>query len=59
MKESINMAVIGYGCRGNDLLNKILLLQDDVEIVGGCDSYQDRADAAGKSVTEKNGKNLL
>ena len=54
MKKSINMALIGYGCRGNDLLNKILLLQDDVEIV--CDSYQDRAESAGKSVTEKRGK---
>lgn len=55
MKKSIKMAIIGYGCRGNDLLNKILLQQDDVEIVGVCDFYKDRAKSAGKSVEEKRG----
>lgn len=55
MKKVIKFAVIGYGCRGNDLLNKILLNQEDVEIVGVCDGYQDRAEAAGKSVQKKQG----
>ncbi|MBP5466766.1 MAG: Gfo/Idh/MocA family oxidoreductase [Clostridia bacterium] len=59
MKEKINIAIIGLGCRGTDLLNKILLPQTDVEIVGVCDSYGDRVEEACKKISEKTGKNAF
>ena len=55
MTDKIKIAVLGLGCRGKDLLNKILLPQNDVEVVGVCDSYRDRVEYACRSVAEKSG----
>ena len=55
MKESLNFAVIGLGQRGKGLLESILIPQNDVNIVGVCDGYADRAAEEGKIVKEKKG----
>ena len=55
MKDSLNFAVIGLGQRGKGLLENILIAQSDVNIVGVCDAYSDRAEEGGKFVKEKRG----
>lgn len=49
MKKSINLAVIGLGQRGMQLIEPLLKM-DDVKIVGVCDKYADRVENAAKSV---------
>jgi len=47
--DRINVAMIGLGCRGNDLLNLVLAhrqAKPDIEIVALCDVYQKRRDLA-------------
>ncbi len=43
MKKRIKLALIGYGQRGKVLLDSFKCMSD-VEIVAGCDKYQDRTD---------------
>ena len=44
-KRKINVAFIGHGHRGIGIL-KLLLEMDDVNVVGVCDRYDDRLEAA-------------
>ena len=55
MKETIKLAIIGYGQRGKGLLTGILttMAEMDIEIVGVCDFYEDRAKAAAEYVQDK------
>ena len=55
VKQKVKLGIIGVGCRGTSLLG-LLLQMDDVEIVGLCDVYKDRVDAAVKLITEKGKK---
>lgn len=54
MKEKINIAVIGVGCRGNGMVGTLCQM-DDVNIVGICDLYEDRVKEAADKV-EENGR---
>lgn len=56
MKE-IKLGFIGYGCRGKDLMEQVVLPLGMAEVTAVCDLYTDRAEAAGKTVEEKTGKN--
>ncbi len=49
--EKINIAVVGAGWRGAPVLNLILEM-DNVNVVGVCDLYQDRLDAAAAAVVK-------
>lgn len=55
MKDCLNMAVIGLGERGSNLIKDVLLHQPDVKIIGVCDSYTDRIDKTVKKVQEIKG----
>lgn len=51
--DKVKIAFIGFGARGDCLLKMILeTMSKDIEIVGVCDSYEDRALAAKKMVEE-------
>lgn len=52
MKEKLNVAVIGLGCRGYSIMKDAFMPQDDVSIVAVCDKYQDRVDKSIKTVEE-------
>ena len=52
MKETLNLAVIGLGNRGYDLLKNSILPQDHVRIAAVCDVYADRIDRAVRLITE-------
>lgn len=54
-KDQINIAFVGVSGRGSGLMNLMLDTMDDVSIIGVCDLYQDRAEAAAKDVFEKRG----
>ncbi|MBQ9785631.1 MAG: Gfo/Idh/MocA family oxidoreductase [Clostridia bacterium] len=54
--KTVKMAVIGHGNRGRGLLKDILLNMADVEVIGVCDLYPDRAEAAADRVEQKTGK---
>ena len=54
MKEKIKVGVIGLGCRGHGMIGTIDNM-DDVEIIGVCDVYEDRVEAAQKRVEEERG----
>lgn len=55
MKESINLGIIGLGGRGYGLLKAVILEEADVNVVGVCDLYEDRTQAAFDLVKEKRG----
>lgn len=52
MKQTINVAVIGFGQRGTMLLIDCLLPRRDVQVVAVCDVYQDRREHAADLVKE-------
>jgi len=52
MKDKINLAVIGLGQRGFGLLSGVLVKQNDINIVGLCDIYEDRLARANNTVKE-------
>ena len=56
MKETINLAVIGLGGRGKGHINDCFAHMDDVNIVGVCDLYDDRAEEAADLVEKTKGK---
>lgn len=56
MKDSINLAVIGAGCRGNGHIEACFLYMDDVNLVGVCDVYEDRIEKTADLIAEKKGK---
>ncbi len=58
MKEKINVAVIGLGNRGSGMLGTICMM-DDVDVIGVCDEYEDRAQDGIRRVEEKRVINLL
>ena len=49
--KTVNVAVVGYGHRAPGLLS-LLLEMKDVNVIGVCDLYPDRAEAAGKAVVD-------
>ena len=55
IKNIVRLAVIGLGQRGVQLIEPMLRM-DDVEIVGLCDVYRDRTEAAAKMVCESGRK---
>lgn len=59
MKETVTMGVIGLGARGWSLLKDVILTMDDVRVVGVCDLYEDRAQAAYDKVLEVRGEGAL
>lgn len=56
MKEIINLAVIGVGCRGKQHIRDCFVHMDDVNIVGLCDLYEDRVKETADFYEEKKGK---
>ena len=54
MKEKIKVAVIGIGNRGSGMLSTICMM-DDVDVIGVCDEYEDRAQDGIRRVEEKKG----
>lgn len=54
MKEKINVAVIGIGNRGSGMLSTICKM-DDVNVIGVCDAYGDRAEDGVRRVEEAKG----
>lgn len=56
MKENINLAVIGVGCRGMGHIKDCFIYMDDINIVGICDVYEDRVKDAADFIEEKKGK---
>lgn len=46
MKNTVNMAVIGLGQRGYDLMKNVLVYLDKLNISAICDLHEDRVDAA-------------
>ncbi|HCA34287.1 MAG TPA: glycosyl hydrolase, partial [Lachnospiraceae bacterium] len=59
MKEKITTAVIGLGGRGFSLLKDVILGLDDVDVVGVCDLYKDRAEAGRQAVETARGTSPL
>ena len=55
MKDILNIGIIGLGARGFYLLNEILDCYSDVNVIGVCDLYEDRARAGKETVIEKRG----
>lgn len=55
MKSSINVAFVGVSGRGTTLLKMVLDAMPDVNVIGVCDVYEDRAEAARKKVVESRG----
>ena len=53
--DKIKAGVIGYGQRGHGMLSLLLDMPEKVEIVGVCDLFEDRMEAAQKKVKEKGG----
>lgn len=53
--NTVNIAVIGLGGRGHDMMRNLLAM-DDVRVVGVCDVYPDRVASASKAVEEVYGK---
>lgn len=54
MKKIINVAMIGMGQRGGQLMDPLLKM-DDVRVVAVCDGYEDRTEEAAKNVEKENG----
>ncbi|MBQ9922201.1 MAG: gfo/Idh/MocA family oxidoreductase, partial [Clostridia bacterium] len=54
-KSKLNIGVIGHGQRGKTILN-LLCNMDDVNVIGVCELYEDRLEAAKHTVIEKQGK---
>ena len=52
MKDKIKVGVIGVGGRGHGMIGTIDDMQEDVQIIGVCDVYQDRVENAQKRVEE-------
>ena len=54
-KNKLNIGVIGHGQRGKTILG-LLCNMDDVNVIGVCELYEDRLEAAKQTVIEKQGK---
>lgn len=55
MKEKLNIGIIGLGGRGYGLMDGVILHMDDIDIVGVCDTYRDRAQNAADKVEQVKG----
>lgn len=55
MKDKLNIAVVGYGGRGNGITKYELLKMDDVNVTAVCDVYEDRMRQAVADVEEARG----
>ena len=55
MKDKLNIGIIGLGGRGYGLMDGVILHMDDIEIVGVCDTYKDRAQNAADKVEQVKG----
>lgn len=55
MKDKLHIGIIGLGGRGYGLMNGVILHMDDIEIVGVCDLYKDRAQDAAYRVEQVRG----
>ena len=57
--ETVKIGVIGLGQRGDQIIRDILLKMKDVEIIGVCDYYEDRVQAAADTVEKVAAKRPL
>lgn len=55
MKNNVKVGVIGLGARGAGMIETAMAV-DGVEVIGVCDSYEDRAVSAADTVEKKQGK---
>lgn len=55
MKEKIQLALVGLGCRGQEMLKNVILFHERVEIAAVCDVYGDRCEEAA-DIIEKSGR---
>lgn len=55
MEKKIRMGVVGLGSRGHYMIPDTLLPLEGVEVVGICDLYEDRLQAAAALIEEKQG----
>lgn len=54
MQNTIRVAMIGMGERGQQLMEPLLKMED-VQVVAVCDAYEDRTKAAAEAVKKENG----
>ena len=54
--EKVRTAVVGLGCRGQAILDGLLLGMDNVQVTAVCDSYEDRTENGACSVERAYGK---
>ncbi len=54
--DTVKLAIVGLGERGEQLIKDVLLKMDDVEIIGVCDLYEDRIENAAKLVVDSGRK---
>lgn len=54
--NKIRLGVIGFGQRGSNVTEVVLLKNKDIEVVAVCDEYADRVEAGQKLVLDKTGK---
>lgn len=55
MKERVKIGMIGLGARGSDLLERLILPMEDVDILAVCDLYEDRREAGAAAVRQARG----
>ncbi len=55
MNEKIRLAVVGFGLRGSNVTEVVLLKNEDIVITAVCDLYADRVEDAKKMVREATG----
>ena len=55
MNNKIRLAVVGYGLRGSNVTEVVLLKNEDIVITAVCDLYADRVEAAKKAVLDATG----
>ncbi len=55
MENKIKIGVIGYGQRGSNVTEVVLLKNKDIQITAVCDEYADRVEAAKKTVLDATG----
>ena len=50
---TVKMGVIGLGCRGSGIAQKILMCMPEVEVVALCDEYEDRIQKTAENISRQ------
>ena len=52
MKNSVNIGIIGLGCRGSSMA-EVMIKMDDINVLAVCDKYPDRVENTIKKIVSK------